>query len=204
MKRDNLIVAVCGVIFLFSLIMLFGHGDQGIKTTGYVTEIGTTSNVTITTYFSISMSGNLSQGIQFGNVSALPATNVNGTVNYNGTNTTVDTEGYNKGTAYWLNVSSDSNTAIDFCIIADALNTSTGDEIGLGNETYFNSTSTNSTNPARASEVSITTSYVKSGTNIAIGTPDYYRFWLDVPAGTPAGTYNNTVSFKGVTTGGAC
>ncbi len=197
MKRDNLIVAVFGAVFLFSLIMLF---SQGIKTTGYATQASTTSNVTITTYFSIAMSENLSDGIQFGNVSSLPATNVNATHNYDG----VETVSPSPGTSMWMNVSSDSNTNVDFCINADALNTSGGDEIGLGNETFSNSTDTNSTLPALGDEASITLSYADAGYNITIGGNNYYRFWLDVPAGTPAGTYNNTVSFKGITTGGSC
>jgi len=192
MKEGNLLVVVFGAIFLFSVLMLIG---QGVKTTGYVTESSTTSNVTISTYFSIDMSTNLSEGIQFGEVSTLPATNVNATHNY---------DGGSSATTYWMNVSDDSNTAVDFCIKADALNTSTGDEIGLDNETYSNSTSTDSANPALGDEVGFTTSYVKSGDDIAAGSENYYRFWLDVPAATATGTYNNTVYFKGVTSTGSC
>lgn len=178
--------------------------NQGVRTTGYATETSTTSNVTIQKYFSIDMSANLSEGIQFGSVSTLPATNINATHNYDGVNTTVDANGANQGTSMWLNVSDDSNTNVDFCIKGDALNTSTGDEIGLGNETYANHTNTNSTLPVLADDVSLTTSYVGSGYNITIGGDNYMRFWLDVPAGTASGTYNNTVYFKGVQTEGGC
>jgi len=201
MKRDNLVVAIFGAVFLFSLIMLFG---QGFKATGYVTEITTISNVSITTYFSISMSGNLSDGIQFGEVSSLPATNVNASHNYDGANTTEDSNGTEQGTRYWMNVSVDSNTAVDFCIKADALNTSESDVIGLANETFYNNTITNSTHPSFASEVGLTTSYDEAGFNVAQGIANYYRFWLDVPAATATGTYNNTVSFKGVATATGC
>ena len=105
----------------------------------------------------------------------------------------------------WINVSADSNTNVDFCIKADALNTSTGDEIGLGNETYSANTSdTNLTLPGLGAETSLTTSYVESSTNVSTGGEDYFRFWLDVPVATASGTYNNTVSFKGVEAGTDC
>lgn len=201
MRRDNLLVIIFGAIFVFALIMLIG---QGFRTTGYVTEDTTISNVTISVYFSFAMSDNLSEGIQFGEVSSLPATNVNGTHNYDGANNTADSAGENHGTSYYLNVSTDSNTAVDFCLMADALNTSGGDEIGLGNETYYHNNWTNSTLPLLGSEVSFTTGYVKASEGIIAGNISYYRFWLDVPAGTASGVYNNTVSFKAVSIGGSC
>jgi hypothetical protein len=201
MKRENFIVAIFGAVFLFALIMILG---TGFRSTGYVTESSTVSNVTITTYFAIGLSLNLTQGIQFGEVATLPATNVNASHNNDSINTTGDTAGYNYGAGYWINVSTDSNSVLDFCIKADALNTSTGDEIGLGNETYSNHTVTNSTFPLIGSETGLATGYVKSGDNIGIGSSNYYRFWLDVPAGTATGVYNNTVSFKGVTSTASC
>ena len=82
--------------------------------------------------------------------------------------------------------------------------TSGANTIGIGNETYANYTATNVTLPALGSEVALTTSYIKTGPNIAAGSRDFYRFWLDVPAGTASGTYNNTLTFKGVATSGAC
>lgn len=196
-----MIVAIFGILFLFSVIMIM---SQGMRTTGYATSATTTSNVTIQKYFAIEMSVNLTTGIEFGSISTLPATNQNATHNFDGANSTIDTTGTDNGTSMWMNVSTDSNTAVDFCIKADALNTSAGDEIGLGNESYANHTQTNVTYPGVASEVSITTSYVKSGYNITAGSNNYYRFWLDVPAGTPSGTYNNTVSFEGKEIGAAC
>jgi hypothetical protein len=201
MRSENLIVIIFGAVFLFSIIMIF---NQGIKTTGYATETSTVSNVTISTYFAIEMSANLSAGIEFGNVSTLPTTNQNATHNNDSENTTAGGATYNQSTSMWINVSSDSNTAVDFCTKADALNTSTGDEIGLGNETYANNTQTNVTIPLLSLEASITTAYAKSSSSISAGSRNFYRFWLDIPAGTAAGVYNNTVSFKGVSTGGNC
>jgi hypothetical protein len=46
--------------------------------------------------------------------------------------------------------------------------------------------------------------YVKAGQNIAMGNSLYYRFYLEIPSGTPSGTYNNTINFKGVQNGTAC
>jgi len=201
--KDNLVVLVFGALFLLSVFLLVG---SSIRTTGYATTSTTTSNVTISTYFAIDMSTNLSQGIQFGTISSLPATNQNATHNYDGVNTT--DQGFytnaTNGTSMWMNVSVDSNSAVDFCIYGHTLNTSTADEILVGNETYYNDTDTNVTIPDVGSEVALTGSYVKSGSNIAAGSANYYRFWLDVPAATATGVYNNTVFFEGVATGGAC
>ena len=197
MERGNWVVVIFGSIFLLSMIMLM---NQGFKFTGYATEATTESNVTISTYFAIEMSANLTNGIEFGTISTLPTTNQNASDNHNGLNTTSN----GTGTSLWLNVSTDSNSALDFCLKADALNTSAGDVIGLGNETYRNATQNNASLPDYLSEVSITTSYVRGGSNIGVGNRSYYRFWLDVPAATATGVYNNTVSFKGVATGGSC
>ncbi|MBI3623718.1 hypothetical protein HY212_06605 [Candidatus Pacearchaeota archaeon] len=204
-KRENIIVLIFGALFLLSLILLL---NQGVKTTGYATTATTTSNVTISVYFAIAMSQNLSQGIQFGTVSTLPTANQNATHNYDGVNTTPQNTTWangTNGTSMWMNVSTDSNTAVDFCTKADAaLTSSGGSTIGVGNESYQNSSQTNRTIPNELFEVGYTTSYVKAGFNTSAGSNNYYRFWLDVPAGTVSGSYNNTISFEGVSTGGGC
>ncbi len=203
MQKDNILVVIFGAVFVFALIMIL---SQGVRTTGHATSDTTISNVTIDVYFSFELSDNLSNGIQFGTVSTLPATNVNGTSNYDWLNTTPNvgsgTSGY--GTGYYMNVSSDSNTAVDFCLSAHNLNTSAGVDLLVGNESYFNHSSTNLSDPLVGSEIAFTGSYVRAGRNVAIGGIDYYRFWLDVPAGVGAGVYNNTVFIKAVGTGGAC
>lgn len=196
MKQTNLenyLVLVFGAIFLLSIIMLF---SQGFTTTGYATSADTTSNVTISTYFAVQMSENLTDGIQFGNISELPATNVNATHNN-------DSNGQN--TTFWMNVSADSNSAVDFCLKGySGLETGGGDVITIENETYHNHSNTSATTPDVTSEVSFTTSYVNAGPNVTAGSLVYYRFWLDVPEATASGTYNNSVSFKGVVHGGSC
>ena len=202
MKREDFLVLVLAVVFVFSIIMIL---NQHSMMTGYLTTGDTFSNVSITTYFSIAMSENLSDGIQFGSISSLPATDTNATHNYDGANTTLDGAGANKGTSMWMNVSTDSNSAVDFCINASATLSTTGaDSFEVGNETYHNSTYTNSSSPNVTEQVALTAAWVKSGYNIAAGSDNYYRFWLDVPAAQATGTYNNTVEFKGVAIGGGC
>ena len=192
MKREDALLLLFALILFFSVIMLLLHYS---KLTGYATSGSTVSNVTITSYLSISMSANLQEGILFGSVDTLPALNISASHNY---------DGGSSASTMFINVSTDSNTAVDFCIKANAGLQTSGAEIGIGNETYSNSTSTNSTVPAIANNVSLTTGYVKNGANVAQGNSNYYRFWLNIPAAQAPGTYNNSVSFKGVATTVAC
>ncbi|MGV8152051.1 MAG: hypothetical protein ACP5OG_03145 [Candidatus Nanoarchaeia archaeon] len=191
--KEEMLVAVFAALFLFSFSMIVFE-NVSPKFTGYVTETTTVSNVTISKYLSISMdTSNLTYGIYFGNLSALPAIDHNATHNYDGGNT---------NSTYFLSVSGDSNTAVDFCIKANAALTSGANTIPLANETYANSTVGNLTDPTY--QVALTTDYAKAGIGVPIGGNNYYRFWLDVPASQESGVYNNTISFKGVTTTLAC
>jgi hypothetical protein len=53
--------------------------------------------------------------------------------------------------------------------------------------------------------VAITTNYFKTQhTNLAPSVVSNAGFWLDVPLGQSAGSYNNTVYIKGIETGQAC
>lgn len=193
MKKENKMLGFFVMLFLFSFFML---GIQNSRMTGFVTSGTTTSNVTITSYLSISMSSNLSDGVLYGSVSSLPATNINASHNYDSTSS---------GSSMYITVSADSNTNVDFCIKAnDDLKDVGADVLGLGNETYANSTTTDLTSPSLASKVALTTGYVKAGTNVAKSSSNYYRFWLDIPASQAPGTYNNTISFEGVSAGGSC
>jgi hypothetical protein len=159
----------------------------------------TTSNVTVNKYLSITFSSNLSGGIFFGLISSLPTINQNATHNYDKNFPTQNQ------TDYYVNISTDSNTNVDLCIKADGnLVNLANDILKLGNETYANSTITNSSVPSISDEISLTTSYIKSGENIAVGEANYYRFWLDVPIGQQSGDYNNTINFKGIQAGESC
>lgn len=181
-------------VLVLSLGMLFFENASAI--TGQATEGLTSSEVTIQTYLAMQMSSNLTAGIIFGNVAVLPMNNVNATENYNGTSSS---------TLYFINVSSDSNTAVDFCLKANGGMFNPGlDEIGLGNETFSTNTTTSNASLPSLTETAMTTSFVKNANNIPVGGVNYYRFWLDIPAGQATGTYNNSVSFKGVTSGNSC
>lgn len=181
-------------VLVLSLAFLFVSNSALM--TGHATEQPTTSNVTIAKYLAIDPSPALVSGIEFGNISSLPVSDQNATHNY---------DGALSASQYYINVSTDSNTDVDFCILADyALNNTGGDVIGLGNETYFYGTTSDAANPAVASQVAFTTGYVKAGLAVTEGSTNYYRFWLDVPVSQATGDYDNTVSFKGVTASNAC
>ena len=181
------------LIILTSIILLF---LQNLSLTGNFTEGSIPSNVSLSKFLAISFGEILSEGIQFGTVSFLPATNINASHNY---------DGGSNGTDYIIEVHQDSNTNVDFCIKANVgLTSSALDVIGLGNETYSAFSSTNSTYPLLSEETLLTTSYVKSATDIGIGNSSYWRFWLDIPAAQPSGNYNNTLFFEGVTIGSDC
>jgi len=101
----------------------------------------------------------------------------------------------------FANVSTDSNVNVDFCIKAnsDLHDVIGANFIGIGNETYINDTTNNQTLPGPSTtSVGLTTAYVRASVANIPGAVTYYRFWLDIPAATPAADYNNTVSFKGV------
>jgi hypothetical protein len=183
------------VVIVVALGLLFFQNVSAI--TGHATSDSTTSNVTIEYYLSLALCSNLSEGISFGNVSSLPATNINATHNYDGVLFT--------GSTYCINVSDDGNTPIDLCLGANAdLTNPALDVIEIGNETYANWTSTNATIPYPENETALSTNYAKSGLAIAAGDVNYYRFWLDIPAAQPSGSYNNSVYFKGVTQSVSC
>ena len=179
-------VVICFILFLGNFFI-----------TGKITSVDTPSNVSVSKYLAISFGTNLAQGIQFGTVSFLPATNINATHNYDGAST---------GTTYTIDVSTDSNSQVDFCIKANAGLTSAAlDVIGLGNETYSALNLTDSTHPLLSNKTAMTTSYVKSyASSIVPGNSSYWRFWLDIPSAQPSGDYNNSVSFEGVTSGSIC
>ncbi len=193
-KKEVGMLTVFGALFLFSITMLLVQNISFEETslTGYAVTGTTVSNVTISKYLSIAMSSNLSAGIAFGSADTLPAINLNATANNN-------SEG---DTTLFINISSDSNTGVDFCIKADAdLYDSVGDNtLAAGNESFANATS--ASGPVVGNEVSlITAEYVWAG-NQTVGNDIYYRFWLDIPAATESGTYNNTITFKGVEVNG--
>ena len=135
MKKEEKLLFILGVLSLFLVVMVLVQNirTQEIKIIGYATEETTISNVSISKFLSISLSTNLTGGIIFGSINTLPAVNENASHNYDGVNTTAPSP----GSSMFVNVSTDSNTAIDVCIKANAdLDNGAGDVIGIGNETY--------------------------------------------------------------------
>ena len=107
-------------------------------------------------------------------------------------------------TEYDIEVSSDSNVYVDFCTKAGHPLEDPNfpdNEIPLDPNYAWDDDETNSEFVPALPGTAMTTSYVKGVTNIAPGGLNYYRFWLDVDAGQPTGTYNNTIWFEGVQTG---
>lgn len=197
MQKEGALVAIFGLLFVISVLMAL---NSKMPATGYATESSATSNVTISKYLSISLSTNLSNGLTFGQASSLPVTNLNATYNYDGAPAP-------NGSSMFINVSTDSNTAVDFCIKANngLFDSAGGNLIGLNNETYHNSSTTSFTLPGlETTAVALTTSYVKSSTSTGRGNVTYFRFWLDIPAAQPSGDYNNSITFKGVETTLSC
>jgi hypothetical protein len=201
--RGNLIITAAVAVFLVSFIGILSHYPNSESSAGSVTGAATTttaSSVTIQSYVAIAASANLSAGIDFGTIATVPALGLNATYNYNGTSNKT----WTNETLYWISVSEDSNKAVDFCVLGEALNTSGGDEIGLNNYTWSDSTSNNLTLPVQWGDTSMTTSYAAGSTNVGVGSNNYYRFFLNITAGQAAGTYNNTVTFQGVPNGDSC
>lgn len=192
MKGRGKINTVLAIVLVASLALLFFENISAI--TGHATDAQTTSNVTIMKYLSIQMSPELQSGIKFEDIITLPTVDDNATENY---------AGAGNSSLYYIQVSNDSNTAVDFCLMANSgMINEGGAVIGLDNETYsaINTTS-DAINPDIALQTPMTTSYVRAVNDTSIGGEAYFRFWLDVPAGQETGQYNNSVSFRGINRG---
>lgn len=203
MERLNLALSALVLILVIAVIGLYSS-LYTLQTSiiGLATEQSTVSEAVIAKYLAISKSGNLSDGIDFGNITSLPATDTNATMDYNGTTN----QSWANETLYWIELDYDSNTNVDFCVRSTTFNTSGGDEIGLGNYTWNDSLSNNFSEPSLTYSGPMYTnqSYKKGLANLVPGNNATYRFWLDVAAYVNPGTYNSTVWFKGVPTGDSC
>jgi len=202
-QEEGIFIPLLSVILVLLLIGLFNNLNflSGVDTssiTGEATIADVTTSAVIANYFAINASINMTtDGIKF-DIESLPATNSNATANYDYDNNSI--------TQFYLTVEDDSNVNVDFCIKANAHLTSGGNTISIGNYTYSNSSMTNLTLPAPASGDTelIISEYNKTEIGVGQGNSTYYRFYLDVPASQPAGTYSNTINFKGVQTTNAC
>ncbi len=203
-KALGLATAFMVLVFMTSLagIMIqpdFGLGILGEEVTGAavsaeITPI--TANATIEVYLAIAMSSNLSNGIGFGSLS--PGTsNNNATDNYNGNGTNSTT---------YIEVSSDSNVNVDFCLKANTdLKNGTDKYIEITNLTFANASTTVLGSPSQSDATKVSaTSDTAAGGAIAGGGRNYYRFWLDIPTDSPPLLYNNTITFTAVQEATTC
>jgi len=190
------------LIVLFALVaVLFGGllmNSHGSSITGAATTQTTQSRVAISYYYAITLSANLADGIDFGNITSLPVNDQNATDDYNGANST---------TTMWVHEANDSNVNIDICHKAQGpLSTVGNDTIGLGNYTWSDNKNNTISQPSGPPGDNTFTTFFAKGNSVNIA-PDgkgYYRYWLDVPVGQAAGTYTNTVEYKAVYTGASC
>jgi len=141
----------------------------------------------------IGLSNTLANGILFGNTAPGEAkdalgNNGEGLTDYNIT----------------LQISGCSPNTVDVYLKAnDDLRTLTGYYfIGLGNETFRNSTS-DATVPASLQNISLTTNYAdnKIGSSLPDNSHVYLKFVLNVPVNQWAATYNNTIYICGERSG---
>ena len=135
----------------------------------------------------LSLSDNLSKGIIW-NITAIPTYNKSAQAN-NGTGIT----------GYDIAVNTVGGLTADVYIKADGnLNTTGGDTIGLGNETFSYNT-TNSSVPSKT-KYKLSTELLdnKIGDNLPDGSYIYLKFFLTVPPGQAAGTYYNNVTIEAI------
>ena len=198
-KKEDVSLIALNFLLILLVIGLFTQNYYGERViTGMATTLNISTTASIQSYFAINASTNMTnQGIVF-NITTLPATNANATGNYISPPTS-------NLSYFYLTVEVDSNVNVDFCIKANDSLRSGANFIDLGNYTFSNSTGNNITSPSIGSSRALVSSYFLNSTrNLAINGVDYYRFWLSVPATQAAGTYVNTINFKGVQTGNAC
>jgi len=185
-KRDVMILAL---IFMlgFGLYPLFTRLGQSRSEMSGITGMATSQvgNISagIATFLSCSWS-NDALNISFGS-NLNPGTNdTNATGNYLDATTT--------GTAYNVTVDTLSNTQANISMKGENL-TSGANKIGLMNVSWAsNTTISNSSNMAPTLSTRLNNSFDTANwlaANEAIGSTVHYRFWLDIPNGTVAGSY---------------
>ena len=177
--------AVLGVLIVTTACLAFMTTMSSFTIAAKTTEQNTSSDANVSYFVAIGMSTELMNGIHFGNVEP-DSTENNASQNFNASSMT----------EYWIAVSPDGNTAVNISIKDNADLTSSLDTITNVGYTY--DANLTATDPSIANEVAITTSYVTAISDVENGTDAYFRFWLDVPASTAAGNYNNTVFFQAV------
>lgn len=194
MKKDLGVYNVILIIVLVLSLLMFAF--EGAIFTGKAISGTAPSEVVIQKYLSIQLSQELQDGIDFGMVSELPAVNVPAIEN---------NQSVGGGTLYYINISEDGNTAVDFCVSGSGdLMTIGADLIPLSNERYATGTSDDNLSLSVGSSFPFSTIYENSISGVSTGEAAFYRFWLSVDVAQAAGVYNNTINFKGIVSGGSC
>lgn len=209
----ELIVFLCGILLLTSS---FATGITGFATSSTQT---TQANATINKYVAIALTTNLSSGITFGTVEP----------NSNNNNATGNWEGPSGGSNISvMNVTfaSDSNTIVDLCIKDGTVLMTSDGSYNIANTAFTWNASTSAqlnhaggwpantsntpwgvaTSPGAAMSTSYLYADAANDTDLTAATNATFsfRFWLDIPLGQQAGTYNNTVFFQGTENTTAC
>jgi hypothetical protein len=187
-----------------------------------------TANVTIFAQIASSISSNLSGGVQFGNISNLPQTNLNASHNNDSNSTGLPGILGAGNTSLFLNISTTTNVNVTVCLSAnDSLRTSDGvNTIPMsgftwnassrhGNATWWpwggsNGPLTNLPPVDAFSDVNVVSyEYAPGMSNISVQTQPnnatvFFRFWLDLPGTQTPGDYYDTLTFKTVRDTNGC
>jgi hypothetical protein len=138
-------------------------------------ESAVEASVTVTEVISITLSDSAPAGIHFGSLAP-------------GTTNNPDEDSDNTTPSITVNVGSETNVNIDLQINGtDFSGTFTVDNAKCST-TYAGTKNT------------LSTDYATISTSITPGGSQSLWHWLDVPAGTPAGSYTSTFSYKAITT----
>ncbi len=182
-NKKRVTLNILSAILVLSLGMILIQNINNVDAA--TTSVNTTSEANINVYFAITMSSNLSDKIDFGNIN-------NTGQRYNATNINYNS---NNQTAYFINVSADSSTPVNFTINASDFKSIGGTTMGVANEEFNYNVGTNSEAEPSETYTDLSTTPAEAG-DANVGETVYYRFWLDVPAAQDAGTYTNNVTFK--------
>ncbi len=197
-RVENITLSALIFVFAFAVFGLFTNltfdENNTVPITGKAVEASAPSSVTISAYLALSLSTDLSGGIDFGTIENLPVVAQSATANFD----------VSDQTGYDIAISTDSNVNVDFCLRSDGPLTNLAlDTIPLTNYVWDDSVLNDISNPTLPG-TALTTNYVLGSTDVAPGSQNNYRFWLDVDAGQPKGTYSNVIWFEGVETTTGC
>lgn len=182
---------VPGLVLLFLALLLAPAGSQQ-------SLVNVPANVTFSPQIAIAASADLAAGINIANLTP-GTTGNNGSANYNPAD--------NNNTTYYIRAADTNSLNIDLCVNASGnLTTGGGEFILLPGNYSFNDSASNLSSSATYPGRDFNTSPGKKAntTSIAPGGRAYFRFFLNVPANQPAGTYANTIAFRALVAGAAC